>query len=208
MRYLAHRGFWKTNQEKNSRKAFVRAIQLGFGIETDVRDFMGNLVISHDPPVGNEILFEEFLEIIQDTDAAIALNIKSDGLLPKLIELIDLTSKPNIFTFDMSGPEYVKYSRSRMNVFERISEYESGLDLPQKPLGYWLDSFTEDGWRLDWLDRNEFPLADVCIVSPELHARPHLPFWADLKKRSSTANLMLCTDFPDEARDFFGDYDN
>ena len=42
----------------------------------------------------------------------------------------------------------------------------------------------------------------VCIVSPELHKRPHLALWDRLKPLSREENLMLCTDLPEEATAF------
>jgi glycerophosphoryl diester phosphodiesterase len=50
MRIIAHRGFWKMKSEQNTMAAFQRAIENGFGIETDFRYHAGNLVISHDLP--------------------------------------------------------------------------------------------------------------------------------------------------------------
>ena len=36
---LAHRGCWKrySEEDKNSRKALFKALEIGFGIETDIR---------------------------------------------------------------------------------------------------------------------------------------------------------------------------
>ena len=39
----AHRGWWLTPAEKNSKAAFERALAAGYGIETDVRDCDGEL---------------------------------------------------------------------------------------------------------------------------------------------------------------------
>lgn len=35
MKIIAHRGFWKTESEKNTMKAIQRAIDSGYGFETD-----------------------------------------------------------------------------------------------------------------------------------------------------------------------------
>ena len=48
MEILSHRGYWKNEGEKNTKIAFERSFQLGFGTETDIRDYKGELVISHD----------------------------------------------------------------------------------------------------------------------------------------------------------------
>ena len=50
MKILAHRGFWADEEEKNTLSAFGKAFDSGFGIETDIRDRNGELVISHNPP--------------------------------------------------------------------------------------------------------------------------------------------------------------
>ena len=45
---LSHRGYWKDVNEKNQQVSFERSFSLGFGTETDIRDYKGELVISHD----------------------------------------------------------------------------------------------------------------------------------------------------------------
>ena len=50
IKIIAHRGFWKIESEKNTMLALERAIENGFGFETDLRDYAGKLVISHNPP--------------------------------------------------------------------------------------------------------------------------------------------------------------
>ena len=55
---IAHRGYWKNENEKNKKAAFERAFDCGFGVETDLRDIKGEIVISHNMPLGDEISFE------------------------------------------------------------------------------------------------------------------------------------------------------
>ena len=66
MKILAHRGFWKTDSEKNSKVAIERAIKNGFGFETDFRDYGGQILISHNPPVGNEMTAEDVFKMYQE----------------------------------------------------------------------------------------------------------------------------------------------
>ena len=35
---LAHRGFWREKKEQNSLASLAKAFEMGFGIETDLRD--------------------------------------------------------------------------------------------------------------------------------------------------------------------------
>ena len=44
---LSHRGYWK-DARKNSVDAFKASFVREFGTETDIRDYNGELVISHD----------------------------------------------------------------------------------------------------------------------------------------------------------------
>src|SRR3546814_1451366 len=82
MQILAHRGFWNVPEEKNSWTAIERAFASGFGIETDIRDQHGRLVISHDPPSGRCIDFQDVLALHRRHGAPgpMALNVKADGL--------------------------------------------------------------------------------------------------------------------------------
>jgi glycerophosphoryl diester phosphodiesterase len=85
---LSHRGYWKHPDEKNTRQAFVRSFDMGYGTETDVRDCAGKLVISHDMPRGTEMLFEEVLQIMDGRNLPLAINIKADGLGEAIFALL------------------------------------------------------------------------------------------------------------------------
>ena len=206
MKILSHRGYWKEVAEKNTIEAMRRSFSLGFGTETDVRDYNGDLVISHDIADENAISFQKFLEIYGEynKDLPLALNIKSDGLQLKLKEALARNKIENYFLFDMSIPDALGYLRNEVkNVFTRQSEYEKDPSFYEKANGVWLDSFEGD-----WFDNNLISahLAKgkmVCIVSPELHKRSHLESWKKYKFLSTEKNLFLCTDFPEEAHEFF-----
>lgn len=206
MKILSHRGYWKEVAEKNTIEAMRRSFSLGFGTETDVRDYNGDLVISHDIADENAISFQKFLEIYGEynKDLPLALNIKSDGLQLKLKEALARNKIENYFLFDMSIPDALGYLRNEVkNVFTRQSEYEKDPSFYEKANGVWLDSFEGD-----WFDNNLISahLARgkmVCIVSPELHKRSHLESWKKYKFLSTEKNLFLCTDLPEEAREFF-----
>lgn len=59
---IAHRGLWKHPAERNTLTAFENAFKTGFGIETDIRDCLGKIVISHGLSEGNEVPLEVVLE--------------------------------------------------------------------------------------------------------------------------------------------------
>lgn len=211
MNLLSHRGWWEKSAEKNSETAFYRAFQAGFGIETDVRESLGQLVVSHDPPMGDEMELDLLLELHQKINPGVtlALNIKADGLQSLLGELLKRFGVTNYFVFDMSLPETVRYQRAGMPYYSRVSDLEPEPLLLAGASGIWVDGFErdwEDFGRLSQLVLNGRRMA---LVSPELHGRAPEGFWESCREwwrglpPQSKARVQLCTDLPDKARDFF-----
>lgn len=205
-RILAHRGLWSLPEEQNTLLALSAALEHGFGIETDVRDSAGELVVSHDVPVGGEVKLTELYSLLQVQSAAlpIALNIKSDGLAKEISRAFPQEKDAFSYTFyfDMSVPQYIHYSRLDLPVAVRLSEYETvepmaSLIERQHKKWVWLDAFNGD-W---WLDSEI--LADssysYVVVSPELHGRPHINVWQTVKAAIANGqDVYICTDFPIE----------
>ncbi len=212
MKILSHRGYWKTEEEKNTAIAFKRSFSLGYGTETDIRDSGGKLVISHDMPVGGEIHCDDFFA--QATEAytqqgdslTLALNVKADGLAPLIGTLLHSYPSLDGFVFDMSIPDMRSYFEARVPVFTRMSEVELQPVWLECASGVWLDGFHSE-WYDDALISSLLANSKrVCVVSPELHKRSHINLWGRLKPFAEEKALMLCTDFPEEAtRFFFGD---
>ncbi|UAJ14210.1 PI-PLC domain-containing protein [Aquirufa lenticrescens] len=207
MEIISHRGYWKNVSEKNMPIAFTRSFELGFGTETDLRDFDGDIVISHDIPDKDSISLRTFFESYKQTDnsTTLALNVKSDGLQKKLKLYLNYFEIKNYFVFDMSIPDTIAYKEHDINFFSRQSEFESLPVFYENCKGVWLDAF--DGI---WYDKElilEHLKNDkkVAIVSPELHKRDMYEFWEML--RNTQINLLsgviLCTDFPEEAKNYF-----
>lgn len=210
MKILAHRGFWKKESEKNSRDAIKRAFDNGFGIETDLRDICGKIVISHNCPIGNEVSFEDILEDLGYRKLMLALNIKADGQSDEIIRLLNKFQVSDYFTFDMSIPEMVVQSKQNIAYFTGVSDICREGVLYTNSSGVWLDSFDSL-----WYDR--FELSEIikkvidedhkklCIVSEELHHRDVKKQWECIKSVNYVGNesLFLCTDKPLEAKEFF-----
>ena len=201
---LSHRGYWKAPAEQNTPAAFERSFHLGFGTETDVRDLDRLLVVSHDPPTRAAHLFDELLAQHGRLGPMLplALNIKADGLQPMLRDALRRRPVHDVFFFDMAIPDLLVYAAAGLPFFTRQSEHELAPVLYAKAAGVWLD-----GFRSDWYD--DRVLLDhlgngkrVCVVSPELHRRPHEACWSRLRALRGPG-LMLCTDFPEEAKEFF-----
>ena len=219
MQILAHRGWWLQPGEKNSKAAFERALAAGYGIETDVRDCDGELVISHDMPRRAAAQPPQTLPAFLDLYASfpgrptLALNVKADGLHEPMHAALATRRITSYFVFDMSVPDTLGWLRRGMSVFTRRSEFETGSSLDAQAQGFWLDAF----------ETPYVPSADVAaavragkqaaVVSPELHGKPHLQAWAEWRGvlASLTAgqqgNVLLCTDFPGHAERYFAGLD-
>lgn len=208
MEILAHRGDWKSLAEKNTLAAAQRAFENGFGMETDIRDYGGRLVISHDPADAGSLPAENLFALYQKYTQAgtLALNVKADGIQKLLYGLLEKYNIRQYFVFDMSVPEQVLYRQTGMNYYTRHSEIESVCTLYDRAVGVWLDSF----YAQDWLTGSmiwQHLLAGKCvgIISPELHGKDYRKTWEMLKRNDFAAQdaVKLCTDFPEQAKEFF-----
>ena len=176
---LCHRGWWDKPEEQNTLAAFARAFDAGLGVELDVRDFDGELVVSHDPPLITldkfgrveppDRYFEEVLDHLGDRDLPLAVNVKSCGLAPLFAAI---TPKPkNWFFFDVAPGDEVPYMRNGLPLFAR------------------------DRWDAD----------PVLLISWELFDPGNDPshLWEVVKNNHDGKPILLVTDRPREAMDYF-----
>lgn len=206
MNILAHRGFWSTLEEKNSIQSLTNAIGCNWGIETDIRDYNGKLVISHDIPTSSsemvEIFFENYYE--GKHNEFLALNIKSDGIQTLLLEQLYKYHIENYAVFDMSIPEQVVYDRLGMKYFTRQSDLEVVPVMYEKALGVWIDTWYEEWITAEIICDHLEKGKNVAVISPEIHGRDECELWNILKNIHSD-KLWLCTDKPKEAERFFNE---
>ncbi len=205
MKILAHRGLWKEVGEKNSIDAMKRAFEHGFGIETDVRDYEEKLVVSHNVATKDCYLFEEVLKVYRETEciAPLAINIKADGIQKLLQSDLDKFDIQSGFVFDMSIPEQVVYHSENFEVFTRMSDFETSPVLLERSCGVWMDEW-ESSWInaaviTEMLDKGK----KISVISPEIHGRDKTGLWKELEKFIGEDRVMLCTDVPLEAEDYF-----
>ena len=205
-RLLAHRGLWQSNGTPNSLEALVAAAEHGFGVETDIRDCLGSLVIGHDPADVDALQATSALQSMVTAaplPMVLALNVKADGLAPLLDPVLDLVATHLTFFFDMSLPQLVTYSRQELPVAVRVSEYEplrpelfAKLNLRTR---VWLDAFDSD-W---WLDEPQITAlassGTIIVVSPELHGRDPERVWNwFVQSANQGLDVLLCTDEPQQ----------
>lgn len=200
-RLIAHRGLWQAHgrvlAEKNSSAAFELAVRAGFGIELDVRDRLGELVISHDPALDTAEKFEiaEFYGLA----GPLAVNIKSDGLGPVFRSQWGDSSSLNLFFFDLSTPELVQFQKLGLPTCERLSNKS---ELPSEDADWiWVDSFGSN-WNFENCEEilGTYSYAKLVFVSPELHGRQFTQsqFEKFVQLFLSSSRVYLCTDTPVE----------
>lgn len=207
MLILAHRGWWVEPSEKNSLTAIRRAFDNGFGVETDLRDAQGRVVVSHDIPDGSVMSFRELMSLVSEYDfsPSLALNVKADGL-QKLVKS-ELAEYSNYFFFDMSVPDCLGYKNSGLTFYSRKSDIEQP-SLYAECSGVWLDNFSNGALDIESLKKYLMDGKRIALVSPELHGFEYNNYWALLKEfivnnAKAQSQISLCTDYPSDAKEYF-----
>jgi len=207
---LAHRGLWNCSSERNTRSAIFKALEKGFGIETDVRfDRKIGLVVSHDilKNEDNILPFEELLIEYKkyNLNSKIAINIKSDGLHFELSNILNKYNIDQYFLFDMSIPDLITGVKYNLNQFIRFSNYEDPYPYSDISKGVWVDNFNSNLPQKSEIINLYKKWNSVVFVSPELHGLENINYWEFIKSfcKDSKFENMICTDFPYQAYKFF-----
>lgn len=160
MKIVSHR--------RNTRSELLET-ETKYGIEVDIRSERDRLIIHHDPYIAGED-FDQWIKAYQH--ALLILNVKEEGLEPRLTALMKYEGITDYFFLDQSFPFLIKSSLTREHrCAVRVSEFESvetALTLAGKIEWVWVDFFTQfpltekDGKRLKDAGFK------ICLVSPEL----------------------------------------
>ena len=144
-----------------------------FGVEIDIRDFGKDLVIEHDPFKKGQS-FEKYLKKYRH--GTLILNVKSERIEYKIIDLLKKYKIKNYFFLDSSYPLMIDMTKKNIkDIAIRISDFESFENVKKfknKCKWVWLeifDNFEISKKEIDYLKKN---FIKVCLVSPELHNRP------------------------------------
>ncbi|HEY4828019.1 MAG TPA: hypothetical protein VIH85_14690 [Solirubrobacteraceae bacterium] len=204
---LAHRGLWTLPAQRNSLAAMRDAFAHGWGVETDVRDLGGSLVVSHDPPGDGTLAFETVVSAYREygCPGALAVNVKADGLAEMLADALRDVDPDRWFAFDMSVPDMRHYAREGLPFFTRHSDLEPAPALYEQALGVWLDDFDGGFIAHERIATHLAAGKRVAVVSPELHGRDRERTWAEWRPWPvwDSADVFLCTDHPMNAEEVF-----
>lgn len=192
MQIIAHR--------RNTREQ-LEATPPEYGVELDIRSFGEDLVIHHDPFVAGE-RFEHWLEAYRH--GTLILNVKEEGLEPRLIALMASKGIEDYFFLDQSFPYLIKWSKAgEHRCAVRVSEFESvetALTLGGKVDWVWVDCFTHFALTRAEAERLRGAGFKLCLVSPELQGRDaatEIPALASLLVERDIRADAICTKRPD-----------
>lgn len=142
------------------------------GVELDLRDQRGRLVLQHDPFKDGED-FEDYLRHFQHR--LMILNIKSERIEWRVLELVQRFGIRDYFFLDCSFPmirQLVEVGERRIAVrFSEAEPVESALALAGLIDWVWVDCFTKMPLDPDAYIRLKEHF-QLCAVSPELQGRP------------------------------------
>ena len=161
----------------------LKGIPTSNGVELDVRYHNDDLVLQHDP-FGHHINapenFEHFLEEWRHSGPMI-LNIKTEGIEQKCIELMNRYQVKNWFFLDMSMPYFATFAPKSVsgelegftpsNLAVRFSEREPieyALAFKGLAKWVWVDCFTHLPLNTENYHQIKDAGFNICLVSPEL----------------------------------------
>lgn len=197
MNVIPHRGVWGRIDQQNTLAAIHDALALFDGVEIDIRDQHNGVQVAHDA-FSSGPRFDDVLAGLDDQQRKkfFALNIKADGLGPRLRELLRSHGIRRYGCFDLSFPERRRYRELGLAVLDRRSDLEVAHTGATAEV---VDGFYADP-PVSTLSATRLQL----LISPELHGRDPAPFWRQLRARfgARSSQLFICTDFPFELRAF------
>ena len=192
MKLIAHR--------RNTVPELV-ATPVRYGVEVDLRSAGDALVLHHDPFVAGED-FRCWLDAYRH--GTLILNVKEDGLEPRVTALMRERGIEDYFFLDQAFPSLVNCARAgERRCAVRVSEFESvatALTLAGRINWVWVDCYT--GFPLTQQEARQLTAAGfkLCIVSPELQGRDavaEVPALATLLRTCRIRPDAVCTKHPD-----------
>lgn len=188
MLYISHR---------INTSAQLRDVPTQYGVELDLRDHGDRLVLQHDPFKDGES-FEDYLRGYQH--GLMILNIKSEAIESRVLELVRQSNVPDYFFLDSSFPMIRKLiSWGERKIAVRFSEFESvemALSLVGQIDWVWIDCFTKMPLTQTTYQqlKQHFKL---CAVSPELQGRGFDSIPAYAAQLAPYPMDAVCTKRPD-----------
>ena len=174
----------------------LKMVPFKFGIEVDVTNYADKLVLAHDPFIEGEN-FESFIKNFKHR--FIIINIKTEGIEYKILEILKKFKIKKYFFLDCSFPMIFKlgsYKKTKVNLAVRYSKYES-IETVLKVHNFckwvWIDCLDK---KIEFKKNKNLYLDKYhsCIVSPELHNRvDEIENYAIKLKSLNFVPKMICS---------------
>lgn len=167
-----------------------------YGIEIDLRDKDDKIILVHDPFQNGED-FEEFLK--RYNKRSIILNVKSERIEYKIIELLKKYNVHDYFFLDSSFPMIYQLNKiNEKNIAIRFSEFESieSVMLVKDMVKWvWVDCFNDFPLTPESYKKIKDANLKICLVSPELqsHNIIRIQEFKDIIKKNKFEIDAICT---------------
>lgn len=180
-------------------------VEASYGVEIDLRNNNGELILAHDPFSVESVRFADWLKFYHHD--MIVLNIKEEGLETKILGVIKDLNIQNFFFLDQSFSFLFKTLTSgesrtaiRFSDLESIDTVANTINMSTtKPKWLWIDSFSGEWSHLKELDKIKSLGLNVCLASPELHGRNLDLELREIRKSASFRGIeAVCTKYPEK----------
>lgn len=173
----------------------LTAIPTTVGVEIDLRDKNEKIILQHDPFKYGED-FENYLQHYKHR--LIILNIKSERIEFKVIELLKKYNIQNYFFLDSSFPMiYTLSQQGEKNLAIRFSEFEeldTILKVKDRVSWIWVDCFTKLPLNKMIFAKLKSTGLKLCLVSPELQGRnSDIENYSNFLQKEGFAFDAICT---------------
>lgn len=178
----------------------LSTIDTKYGVELDLRDYGDQLVLEHDPFTGGQ-LFEDYLK--EYKHSGIILNIKSERVEEKVLELLKKYNVTNYFFLDSSFPMIYQLNKKydEQNIAIRFSEFEpieAVLKVSNMVKWVWIDCFTNFPLTPETYKQIKEAGLKICLVSPELQGHSTdmiIEIKEEIKKNNYEIDAICCKEY-------------
>lgn len=170
----------------------LKKIPTKYGVEIDVRESGGKLILNHEP-FAQGVRLETYLK--HYSHALMIVNIKEAGIESKIIELLKKYKIKNYFFLDVETPYLYSASRAGFrNIAVRYSEIEpiETLEYYRKRVDWvWIDTITK--LPLNKLVIRRLKGFRTCLVCPERWGREKdiVSYKEKMKKLGFTPDAVM-----------------
>lgn len=175
----------------------LRQVPAEYGVEIDLRDRGERIILQHDP-FGDGEDFADWIKHYRH--ALLILNVKSERIEHRVLELVYERGIENYFLLDCSFPMIrLLNNLDERRIAVRFSEFEpieSALALAGKVDWCWVDCFTRMPLAPSSYERLKASFK-LCAVSPELQGRSAASITDYARQLQPYPMDAVCTKYPD-----------